>query len=382
LLERVDGTPEIIHPRGKPWKLGRFARIREIGKYDEVGRREYAIINLRDQFVRGISVKSRTKDGIPIEAQDIKVLFSILRKPKGEEPENDPYHFEETAVHSLVYDQVIITPPPRAAGVSFPWDTTVIPLIAAELEDLITRRNLSEILASISAREIDKLNESEATNKQMRIDMTGEQTVVSGVGSFHTPNFESRSKITAQFFSREFKEKAAKLGVAIHWIDIGTWQLPNEIILEELKGAWAMMRKNAARRSAVEHSSKQYQLQGFIDIVEDVIVGSYNKSGSSSSRKLSEREYLELLKMLEDNPEIALNPKYQQRFSYNAAAKKDANTIALEMLKSFRHELILARDLIQKESRSSIEKQAEISKIDKALRDIDHHIFPPQKGTL
>jgi hypothetical protein len=51
LLERVDGIPEIIEPRAKPWKLGRFERIREVGK------REYAIINLRDQFVRGLAVK-------------------------------------------------------------------------------------------------------------------------------------------------------------------------------------------------------------------------------------------------------------------------------------------------------------------------------------
>ncbi len=124
LLERVDGFPEIIEPRDKPWKLGCFERIREIGKSDKPGKREYAIVNLRDQFARGISVRARTKDGIPIEAQDIKVMFSILRKPKEQAPENNPYHYEEKAVHSLVYDQVIITPAPaKVFGVSFPWDT-------------------------------------------------------------------------------------------------------------------------------------------------------------------------------------------------------------------------------------------------------------------
>src|SRR5690349_21383704 len=64
LLEKVDGHPNVIHPRGKDWKLARFERIREIGRHDEVGKREYAIINLRDQFVSGLSIKSRTKDGI------------------------------------------------------------------------------------------------------------------------------------------------------------------------------------------------------------------------------------------------------------------------------------------------------------------------------
>jgi hypothetical protein len=378
LLERVDGTPEIIHPRGKPWKLGRFERIREIGKYDEVGKREYAIINLRDQFVRGLSVKSRTKDGIPLEAQDIKVLFSILRKPKSEAPENDPYHFDENAVYSLVYDQIIITPPPsKTSGVSFPWDTTVIPLITSELETLITSRNLSEILASISSREIDTLNQSEATNKQMRLEMTGEQTVATGTGSFHTPNFESRSKITSQFFSEEFKAKAAKLGVAIHWIDIGTWQLPSDMILEELKGGWQKMRDNSRRRRDIDRLAKTYEMKELIDLVNNVIVANYSRAGSSSSsRKLSEKEFLQLAKLVEDNPEIAFN----QRFSQDAASKRDTNTVALEILKAFRKEFIVARDLIQKENRSSIEKQADISKIEKALRDIDYHVYHYIKG--
>lgn len=382
LLERVDGTPEIIHPRGKPWALGRFERIREIGKYDEPGKREYAIINLRDQFVPGLSVKSRTKDGIPIEARDIKVLFSILRKPKNEAQPNDPYHFEEHAVYTLVYNQTIITPPPsKAAGVSFPWDTTVIPLITSELENLITSRNLSEILASISSKEIDALVDNEVSNKQMRIEMTGEQTVASGTSSLRTPNFESRSKITAQFFSEEFKKKAAEVGVSIHWIDIGTWQLPSEMILEELKAAWQMMRNNASRRSNIERLSKRHEMQELIDLVNNVIIGNYSKfSSAGTNRKLSEKEYLELAKIIEDNPDISFSPMLQQRFSSNAATKRDANTVALEMLKAFRREFIAARELIQKETRSSVEKQVEIARIDKALRDIDHHLFHYVKG--
>ncbi|NWF64396.1 MAG: hypothetical protein HXY38_08835 [Chloroflexi bacterium] len=380
LLERVDGTPEIIYPRGDAWKLGSFERIREIGKSDEPGKREYAIINLRDQFVRGLSVKSRTKDGIPIEAQDIKALFSIQRKPKDQEPGNAPYHFAETAVYSLVYNQTIITPaPPKNAVVTFPWESAVIPLINSELENLITSHNLSEILASISIREIDQLSDLEATNTQMRVEMTGELTAAGKNTAPNAPPFESRTKITSLFFSDSFVEKAKKLGVAIHWIDIGTWKLPNQIILEELKNGWKLMRENAARKRALEKSSKRFEMQAFIDLVEAVIVNSYTRANTSGSRKLSEKEYLELLKMLEDNPDITTNSKYQQLFSYNAAAKKDANTIALDILKAFRRELIAAKVLIEKENRAPIERQVELARIEKALRDIDHHIFPPKK---
>ena len=63
-------------------------------------------------------------------------------------------------------------------------------------------------------------------------------------------NFESRSKITAQFFEKEFKEKAAKLGVSVEWIDIGTWQLPSSLILEKHKEAWNLSRENAKKRNA------------------------------------------------------------------------------------------------------------------------------------
>lgn len=380
LLERVNGTPEIIHPRNKPWKLGRFERIREIGKSDEVGKHEYAIINLRDQFVRGLSVKSRTKDGIPIEAQDIKVLFSILRKAQdGETDNNDLNNFEEKAVYSLVYDQIIITPAPsKVMGVSFPWDTTVIPLVSSEMEHLITSRSLSEILSNISIQEIEKVNENETRNMQMRFEMTGEQTRAARPGSSDTPNFESRSKITSQFYTGAFREKAAKLGVAIHWIDIGTWQLPNEtIVFEELKNAQQLMRDNARRRGEIERLAKQQEMLELIELVNNVIITNFSKSSSgfNSSRKLSNKEYLELIKLIEENPEIVITPELTQSFSQDAATKRDAATIALEILKAFRSEFIAARELIQKENRSPVEKETDAARIDKAIKDIDSHIF-------
>jgi hypothetical protein len=380
LLERVDGTPEIIEPRGQPWHIGPFERIREIGKSDEVGKREYAIINLRDQFVRGLTVRARTKDGIPIEAQDIKVIFSILRKPKNEQNANNPYNYDEKAVYSLIYNQAIITPPPKPMGVSFPWDTTVIPLVTGELEKLITTHNLSEILASISARELDTINQTEVLNTQMRLELTGAQTTVSVPGNSKTPNFESRTKITSIFFSDEFKGKAEKIGVSLHWIDIGTWQLPSDIIIEEFKNARQMMHNNASKLQSVKNSGKRFEAQGFLDQIGNVIVESYSRSSSSSSsRKLSEKEYLELMKMMEDNPDIAHSPMLQQRFNYNAASKRDSNSTAIEILKAFRRELVIARELIEKENSSPIEKQVDLARIDKALRDIDHHVSVTKK---
>jgi len=372
LLEKVDGTPEIIHTRGKPWHLGSFERIREIGKSDEIGKREYAIINLRDQFVRGLTVRSRTKDGIPLEAQDIKIRFSILRKPKEEAPEHDPFHFQESAVQSLVYDQVIISPPPtKATGVSFPWDTTVIHLITTEIEELIKSRNLSEILSSISDKETDVINENELTNTQMRFEMTGEQTTINRTFSANTPKFETRAKITERFYKQSFQDKAAQMGISIHWIDIGTWKLPNEIIVDELKNAWKLMRENAARRSKVNRAGKQLEMQEFIDIVNDVIISNYSKSGGYRS-KLSNKDYLTLMKIVDENPDIASSSILREE---DSNLKRNAASVALEILKAFRNEMIAAYDLIKKETRSPIEKSTDLDRIDKALHDINDHVF-------
>lgn len=382
LLERVDGTPEIIEPRAEPWKLGRFERLREIGKSDEIGKREYAIINLRDQFVRGLPVKSRTKDGIPLEALDIKVMFSILRKPETEKPANKAYNYDESAVYRLVYDQAIISPTPsKTAGITFPWDTTLVPLISGEIETLITSHTLSEILASISTKEIDSLTLNEATNVQLRYEMTGEQTAVSGA-SRPTPAFQSRSRITERFFSPEFQEKAAQLGISIHWIDIGTWQPPPEgIILDELKNARKLMDDNARKSAQIAQLRKQYEMKELMDLVNQIIISSYSKASSQgSSRKLSTRELNDLADVLKDNEDVAVSSALFQRFSNDAAAKRDTATVALDILKAFRKEFIAAIDLINKEKRSSTDKQADLNKIDKAMRDIDHHVTEYNKS--
>lgn len=364
LLEKVDGKPEVIYPRNQPWKLGRFERIREIGKFDEVGKREYAIINLRDQFVSGLSVKSRTKDGIPIEAQGIKVIFSILRQQNTEndQDENDAYFFDENAVHALVYNQTIITPEPSGTvGIPFPWDTTVVPLVISELENLITTRTLSEILASISQKEMDQASNNEQTIAQMRVEMTGAQTVGSDRKENRPPNFESRSKITAQFFSPAFKEKAAKIGVAIDWIDIGTWQLPHNLILDKHKEAWNLSRENEKKRTAVERSRKKHEMDELLHLVNSVVISIYEKA--TSARKISDKELESLL---------ASYPNLISRRSVQHESKKDALTVALEILKAFRKELLAGKQSIENDTRPTPEKQAELERIEKALHDISH----------
>jgi hypothetical protein len=407
LLEKVNGEPGVIYPRREEWTLGRFERIREIGKYDEVGKREYAIINLRDQFITGLSVKSRTKDGIPIEAQGIKVIFSILRRPPTEEEieanVDTSYLFDERAVESLVYGQTIITPEPAVqSGIGFPWNTSVIPLITSEMEKMITARTLSEILATISQREVDLTSSNEATLAQMRLEMTGEQKTRSFGRDVNAPMFQSRSRITAQFFEEAFKEKAAKIGVSVEWIDVGTWQLPSPIILEKHKEALALARENVSKRNAVERSKKRHETAEIVNLIDHVVISNFERASSgrgSSSWKEKDISNKEILKQIENmisqRPELkdqffldddedgedlektlaSFRPEIKNQIVQQETSKKDAANTAREILKAFRKELINGKALIEKENRPEAEKQADLSRINKALYDIEHLTF-------
>ncbi|MDP2776561.1 MAG: hypothetical protein Q8O48_02880, partial [Anaerolineales bacterium] len=396
LLEKVNGEPEVIYPRSEAWKLGRFERIREIGKHDQVGKREYAIINLRDQFISGLSLKSRTKDGIPLEAQGIKAIFSILRRKHSDDDhdENGAYLFDERAVQALVYNQTIITPEPATpSGINFPWDTTVVPLIISELEKLITSHTLSEILASISQKEVDQVSTNAHAIAQMRVEMTGEQTRIINGKNSRPPNFESRSKITAQFFNSPFKEKAAKLGIALEWIDIGTWQLPSSLILDKHKEAWNQARENEKKRNAMARSRKQFELTEIIKLINNVVISNYDKLMASRSsinkdKEISNEGLLEELgELIQQRPEfkkhihlddhttessglLSSRPKLENQVAQGETNKKDAHLVALEILKAFRLELVAAKMLIENESNSAGKNNNDLIKIEKALYDI------------
>lgn len=379
LLEKLDGEPEVIYARGEPWTLGRFERIREIGKHDEVGKREYAVINLRDQFVSGLSVKARTRDGIPIEALDIKLMFSIKRpyRRRGAKQENDPYPFDEKALYDLVYKQITVTPPPNIPGVTFPWDTTVIPLVATELEKLICSHDLSDLLASIGQKELELINDNEKTVEQMRVEMTGAQTAAHKVGESRTRNVESRPNLTKKFIENaDFQKKASELGITIEWIDIGTWQVASEIVNDKLKAGWSLLRENTKRQKNIERMTKKYQDDELLGLINQVVIANFEKN--STPFKFTEKELQkarELKTLFDNNPNFNIGAYLDKLVNPESANKRPPLETARDLLSAFRRELIAARDLIQKEKPDSeLDIQAEIARIDKALRDIAVHV--------
>lgn len=398
LLEKINGEPQVIYPRKEPWVLDHFERIREIGKSDKAGEREYAILNLKDQFIGGLSVKARTKDGIPLEAQGIKVMFSVLRSPQAavesEREHEAAYLFDEEAVRALVYGQTVISPEPSGQNAAiFPWNTSVVPLIASEIERLITSRTLSEILATTSQHEADQTAHNEATLAKIRLDMTGKQDAVKNQ-NVSAPNFQSRSKITAQFFEEPFVTKAKKLGVSISWIDLGAWQPSSPTILNKYKDALKLRQDNAEQRKRVEGSQNSYVTKEVINLIDDVVIANFEDANSSVSRNAWNRDqdykrdrHKQYRLLLMQNPELrieegASEEEIEETLEIfkpeahtpipQAGVKNDAANLAREILKAFRIELINSKELIKKEARHESAKQADLAKIDKALYEIEH----------
>jgi hypothetical protein len=311
-----------------------------------------------------------------------------LRKPNidSDHDENDAYIFDEKAVQALVYNQTIGTLEQWSApGVPFPWDTTIVPLILSEIESLITSRTLSEILATISQREMDQTSTNDQTIAQMRVEMTRAQpSPTSAKKEAAPPKFESRSKITSQFFSPEFTARAANLGIEIEWIDIGTWQLPNSLVLEKHTGAWNLARDNEKKRKEVERSKKNKEMEKLLQLVTSVVIENFdnfeNYNRNNLRRKSSGRDLKELEHLIANRPDI-VDPALARQFLLEQANdKKDSHSIAVEILKAFRKELLAGRESIRNDPRPIQEKQAELERIDKALHDISYLTFHTIKG--
>lgn len=378
LLEKLDGEPEIIHARDEPWEIGCFERIREIGHSDMAGKREFAIINLRDQFVKDIPVYARSKDGIRIKIDGVKALFSILRDPTPPKPgerEKNPFTFDRTAVQRLVYDQHVLAGSyaRKPIGVKFPWDTTAIHLVKLELEEQVKSHPLSETFASMTPQEVDELLKKEQENRHAKSHTIGREFEEKQPAAPQPLTLTPRTTIRNYFFSPAFQEKAAERGIALHWLDIGTWNLDEKIVLEKVKEARDLNAENRKRRTDIDRRHAQRLLEQVIECIQRVVVATYDERITPSS--FTQAEWEELATLLKNNPEL-MDDYAPRRIAYNIALRIASQTRARNMLKAFRTELLTARHLINAEDKPPIEKDAELKNINNALRQIDHYIGP------
>ncbi len=145
VFETIDGTPRICGPTlHKNVYLEGFERIRKI-------------IDLRDHTTT-FNVKSRTRDGIRLTINDIRLLFSVYRDDQSTNLTN-PYSFNEECLFWLVY-----------RNDSRDWTASIINLVRSELADFISQHSLTEILAAVGEPEINNyINYQKNIGLRMRV---------------------------------------------------------------------------------------------------------------------------------------------------------------------------------------------------------------------
>jgi hypothetical protein len=261
IFEKYNGKPNICGPTVDDLiELEGFERIRKI-------------IDLRDQTTT-FNITSRTRDGIPLEIKDIRLIFSVFRDTKFVTLTR-PYPFSDEALHWLIYQQG-----------SGPWTTSLTGMVRGELANFISQHSLGEILATIGEPEI---NHEVQLQKSIARTIRKNWAHARRYKVFHLlyvkqkrdgpkylpiyfwqkkhpkkmqlpklfctakttkPDFATRNKISKIFyddFSHSFKQRAKQKGVRLEWINVGTWYAPNNFIPEQYQNAWKQASENIVK---------------------------------------------------------------------------------------------------------------------------------------
>jgi hypothetical protein len=210
----------------------------------EIFERLRRVVDLRDQ-VETTKVQGRTRDGIPVLAENLRFIFSVRRDDQSASLKT-PYPFNKDAVKRMIY-----TLPHQAVIPS------LATMIRRELSAFILRHPLGEFLAAIGWPEVLKQGEAAPPDPN-----TGQAAPAAGSSSGAPPPFKPRPDISDLFYDyNDFIARARERGVDLRWIGIGTWVLPDGIIPERHVQAWRITQDNQVRgsRAAINTLIKESQ---------------------------------------------------------------------------------------------------------------------------
>jgi hypothetical protein len=301
LFEYPDGRPHVIGPTPLPVRLGAFERLRE------------PVIDLRDQFLGSFTgeaerIRSRSRDGIPIEAHDVRFVFSIFRG--GQNPTLQmPYPFQPSAVESLIYglSSRVQDDERRPSALSTDWKATMRTMIRSELARFMSTRPLNEYLASIGDPEIQSMR-NRATVLQENLREVDPDHPLSSSGSESAPRFASRTDLKSLFdrFASQFASNAHRRGVELRWLGPGTWKPPAGIVLQHHEEAWRLSRENLRRGSAeaIAQLEQEAKWEELMRRIQSVPLGTFHRYyGKETPRRVKRallQEYCEQLKEARD----------------------------------------------------------------------------------
>lgn len=288
LFEKPDGTPRVIGPTGKEpggkATLDGFERFRQA-----IDLRDH-YIELRDQTDKSSSVKSRSRDGILITASDVRFMFSVHREAQKSDDKN-PYSFSKKAIEQLIYRATSRVTPDltNPSTYEFSWINNMDSLIRKNLGGFMGEHNLTEYLASVGKPEFDKaerekqeIAEKAKSLASVTTDDSSKNKDDESSKDKKTPEFQSRDKVKNLFdkFADEFTKSAHERGVELHWIGVGTWNTPLEVVSEKHLEAWKISRENHAKGSdgAIKKLVEETTIQETIALIQDVPIGAHQKA--------------------------------------------------------------------------------------------------------
>lgn len=270
LFEQPDGRPYVVGPTvTQRFVLDGFERFRQG-------------ILLRDHRTDPLEVLSRSLDGIPVQSVSVNYLFSVDRGENSAPTAERPYPFRgANTIESLVYAQTArVTPDgPRPADVSRSWFGTMMTLIRSALTRFMSERNLTEYLANFGMPEIRIAREqADAVARAARRVMPPDRQIPPPPVDANPPPFVPRPDIKASLFSEfaaEFPALAEQRGVELHWVGIGSWKTPSEIIPEQHLDAWQLSMDNLARRN---RTVPDLRAQYITEFIKDVPLERFEES--------------------------------------------------------------------------------------------------------
>jgi hypothetical protein len=158
----------------------------------------------------------------------------------------------------------------------------MIGLIRNELGTFMGKYRLTAYLASIGMPELEKRKEREESISEQVQKLTQDQNFLLTDEERSVPEFQPRSKITSLFtqFADEFTKKARSGGVELHWIGVGTWKTPIQIVPERHLEAWKISNENLYRESneVLGQLEKEAIMQKMVTLIQDVPVAAHMKA--------------------------------------------------------------------------------------------------------
>jgi hypothetical protein len=281
LFERADGTPHVIGPTGKEpggkATLEGFERLRQA-----LDVRDH-FVELRDQDESSEAVKSRSRDGIPVKATDVRLMFSVYRGDNREVSAENPYPFSREAVEQIVYKAASRVTPhlPSPSTFEFSWINNMVGLIRDRLGGFMSKHNLTEYMASIGIPEVEKVKQREEIIHRQMQELTQSGDEAPEQKEIKVPAFQPRYKVRSLFaqFADEFTGKARSNGVELHWIGVGTWESAVKIVPEKHLEAWLLTQENLKNDSPEEMSKIEQRevVEKIKELIEKVPLNAFEE---------------------------------------------------------------------------------------------------------